>query len=373
MLKKLEMPIEKCQRCGKCRIRCPTREKLGWETMSPRARIMMAYGLLVKNLEVTDRLINSFYNCTTCAQCVEQCPSGIDIVEVIEATRGELAKLGRGPLEEYKIMIDNIIKTGNIFGQNQTERNKILKEAGLTPKKSPNLFFAGCVSPYKYKSIVVAALKVLNAMGVDLMFLGQDETCCGGLLHTMGLYDEFRDMANRNAQKFAELGIKKIITICPMCYTAFKRQYKDAPGFKNIEVQHTTQIIADLVKKDQVKFKSEIPMRVVYHDPCHLGRHSKIYEEPRLILQKIPGLKLVKMPFEKEAGRCCGGPIRVVYTDLAYNISLDIFEEASKIADAIITACPTCYHSLSPYAKYYNLKVYDIHEVLAMAMGLMKK
>ncbi|MHA1593108.1 MAG: (Fe-S)-binding protein [Candidatus Baldrarchaeia archaeon] len=235
------------------------------------------------------------------------------------------------------------------------------------------LLFLGCMERQRYHELADATIKLLEKLGVEFERL-KDETCCGGPLLMTGFLEDFKRVASDNSRRFTEAGIKEIITPCPMCAKTFRQDYKKYVEEWTINAIHLTELISDLLIRKKVKFSKEVPLRCWYHDPCHLGRHLQIYDAPRNILNQIPGLNVIEIEgYTREFAWCCGGPIRISFPALADKISNQICTRAKNAkADAIIVACPTCYHSISFAAFEHEIKVYDISQVVCAALGIME-
>jgi len=138
-------------------------------------------------------------------------------------------------------------------------------------------------------------------------------------------------------------------------------------------VVHVSQVLAELVREDKIKFTKKVPLTVTWHDPCHIGRHCGIYEEPRDILRAIPGIKLLEMERIKDQAWCCGAGagVRTAFPELSFKISFERIEEAKATgAEAIATCCPYCEQSLSDPIRRNRekLKLYDLTDLMLMAL-----
>ena len=271
----------------------------------------------------------------------------------------------------YIYVIESIKQYGNPMGTPPEDR---VKPPLKIPKKAYTLYYAGCTASLRYKRIVEATTKILAKIGCKFTMLGANEVCCGYPLRAIGLDEGFREIASTNAEMFHKAGIKKVITTCPGCLTTLGRDYEETIGGVPFEVMHITEVIVEAIKEGKLHFKNEMRMKAAYHDPCHLGRYCEVYDPPRKIAVTIPGLTCVEMGrWCRDAAWCCGGPIRTAFSNLATAMSKNIILEAKTLnVDSILTTCPTCLHSLSMNAPRYGLKVYDLTELTAAAMGLGK-
>jgi len=237
------------------------------------------------------------------------------------------------------------------------------------PKKAPVLYFVGCTSAYRLSEIAQATLKILRKAKVDFTILN-DEICCGSVFFRTGIIDLAKELATSNAENIRETGAETVITSCPGCYRMFKLDYPKLLGSIDFKVLHTVEFLLSLIESSDFKLKAGRKLRVSYHDPCHLGRHCGIYEEPRKILERIPNLELVEMEWVKDKSFCCGAGagLKALAGDLAMSVARKRLDDAiGRGAEVMVSACPFCKHNLLDSARKYNLniEVKDIAEVVA--------
>jgi Fe-S oxidoreductase len=226
------------------------------------------------------------------------------------------------------------------------------------------LYFVGCYLSYdpRMKKVAVATANILNKAGVKFGILGDKENCCGESIRKIGAEEVFKNLAKDNIKTFIDNGVKKIIVSSPHCFHTFKNEY---PEFMvNFEVMHASQYIYELIQEGRLELTKEFAKKVTYHDPCYLGRHNKIYDEPRQVLNKISGLDLVEMIDNREASLCCGGgggriwmdtPKEERFSDLRLKQAKDVK------AEVLVTACPYCITNFEE--SRLNLEFEDILEV----------
>ena len=371
----------KCVRCGFCQYHCPVYAVTGSEPLVARGRLeMVKAGFDGRITEFSANLRKRMNQCLLCGNCTQNCPPAIETDKIVEAFRAASIKESGLP-EQLKAVRKNTSEMGNITGDPRANRRLWLKnmEAGVeglkVNKTAEYAYFAGCVPtlyPSAY-SIPQSFVKILKAAGVDFTLLGEDENCCGYPLAVGGLPDDALKIAKKNILKLKELGIKKVVTSCPSCYHMWKEYYPELLDEETgIEIIHSTQLLAGLVAGDKLKFR-EMSWQVTYHDPCDIGRKSKIFQEPRDVINSIPGLTLKEMKFIREDARCCGGGGNLEMSDpeLSGLVARDRVKQAVETgAEFIVTACQQCKRTLQAGVRLSRarIKVIDICEMVAEAL-----
>jgi Fe-S oxidoreductase len=213
---------------------------------------------------------------------------------------------------------------------------------------------------------------VLNKVGVDFGILGNEERCCGDPILRLGERGLFEMIAEENLALFEKYDISRIVTTSPHCYNTFIEDYTQ----KSFELQHYTQLLSELVEQGRLKFSKKVDKVVTYHDPCFLGRYNDIYEEPRKILEAIPGLTFVEMPRNRENSFCCGGGGGMMWMEEILSEERTCLKRAHEAVgikpDIIATACPFCLINLEDGIKVLNkediVQVKDIIELVKDAI-----
>jgi len=328
-----------CYQCGKCETVCP------WNRVRKYfvRRMIHQAQLGVVPFESED-----LWLCATCRNCVGRCPRGVEIIDVVRAMRRLLVPDGVVPasIPNLRGVMTSIASVGNPFRQ---EKDRADWAEGLSVKAftegTETLYFPCCYPSYdpRLKKVAQATANILNRAGVDFGILGSKENCCGESVRKAGNEELFKRLARENIKTFIENGVKKIVASSPHCYHTFKNEY---PEFKvNFEVLHVSQYLSRLIQDGRLKPTKEYGKKVTYHDPCYLGRHNGIYEEPREILKRIPGLELVEMANSREDSLCCGmGGGRIwMETAKGERFSTLRLEQAIGIgAEVLVTSCPYC-------------------------------
>jgi Fe-S oxidoreductase len=214
-----------------------------------------------------------------------------------------------------------------------------------------------------------ATAAILNKAGVDFGILGAKQNCCGESIRKTGDEELFKRLARENCKTFIDHGVNKILVSSPHCYDTFKNEYSQ---FKvNFEVVHISQYLYELVKAGRLEFTKGLGKELTYHDPCYLGRHNGVYDEPRGVLKKIPGLELNEMADSRSDSLCCGGGGGRVWveTPKAERFSdLRIDQALGVGAEVLATSCPYCITMLEGSRTTMNvaekIEVKDITEIV---------
>jgi Fe-S oxidoreductase len=287
--------------------------------------------------------------CTTCGQCVQRCPRGVEIVDVMRAMRRILVPDGVVPasIPNLRGFMTSIASVGNPWGQEPEDRANWAQDLGVKAfdEGTEVLYFPGCYPSYdpRLKKVAQATASILKQAGVDFGILGSREMCCGESVRKAGNEALFKRLARENIKTFVENGVKKILVSSPHCYHTFKNEY---PEFMvNFEVIHISQYLFQLMNEGRLVPTKEFGKKVTYHDPCYLGRHNGIYDEPREVLKSIPGLELRELAESRENSLCCGmGGGRIwMETPKSERFSDIRLEQAIEAgAEVLATACPYC-------------------------------
>jgi len=237
-------------------------------------------------------------------------------------------------------------------------------------KRADIAYFVGCTTAYRRPEIAEATVRILNVADVDFTTLHPEEWCCGSPALRVGRRDLFLELARYNVEAIRRAGVTRVVTSCAGCYRALSQDYPKFVGDTPFKVVHTSELMAELITEGRLKLAREVPETVTYHDPCHLGRHAGIYEQPREVLKSIPAIKFVEMSKNRENARCCGagGGVRAGFPDFAIKAAIKRLEEARDVgAESIVSTCPFCAHNLKDAIRESGsqLKFYDLTELVA--------
>ena len=376
---KVEEAAFTCAQCGYCKEGCTLYAGRGWESASPRGKMQYLKGYAKGEVPLTQEMSDTFLLCSTCKKCDLACQTDLPIESVWEEMRGELVASGKfKTFAPFEMMGASYDMENNIWAGFAGERDAWLPEDIKPMESGPVAYWAGCTASYIEQDIARGAVRILKEGGVDFVYLGNDETCCGVPFLMSGKWDVFEEAVRRNIKALSEKGVKKIYTSCPGCWVTLSGHYKEWAeklGLEwDMEVVHITELAAELVRDGKLKFSREVPMKVTWHDPCHIGRHGRIYEEPREVLKAIPGLEFTEMEHNRDEGLCCGSVLTLIgdTRPTSGRIAHARLQEAHDIeADAIVTTCPCCEFQLRVWnaAEGNGMKVLDFAAVVAEALG----
>jgi len=369
-----------CLQCGDCSGICP----FGYLMVHPPSR-MIAHLRADRFDKVLDN--DTVWMCVSCYACTAVCPAQIPLTPGLMArTKEELILAGNVPAE-LQSALENSQRYGNPLGESPRKRADWVtgivpevKVLGKVRKEVDVLWFVGDYSSYhpRVQQVTKALARILNALGVDFGILGPEESSDGDSQRLAGERGLFEMLAEKNGLAFGKYEFNEIITTDPHAYNAIKNEY---PGLDiSYPVRHYTEYLADRIDQLKPLLKKEVKAKVAYHDPCYLGRANGIYEQPRLILQAIPGVELVEMAHNFKNSLCCGGGGGGMWLDgfqwEKAHVRLSewrVNESLAAGAEILAVACPYETPRFEDAAKTVpgaaQILVRDIAELLDQAMG----
>ncbi len=385
----------KCVRCGLCRMvnpeklthsrwweNCPAGSRYKFETYFAPGRHELLRALTAGNpeVEVTEKMVEAVFSCTSCGHCQENCYpiKELQPMNTGLALKRYLVNQGRGPLEGHHVLIKSIINYDNPWMTPRSARAKWakkLKDVNIkdaSKEKVEVLYFPGCNDSYVSGMTEVAqtTARILALGGVDFGILGEKERCCGSTAFRVGAVDMFEKYKKENIEQLNSLGIKTLVTACAGCYSTFSIEYQEELDF---EVLHIAQFIARLLEEEKLSFRNELDLRVTYHDPCHIGRYAQIYDEPRKILNALPGVDFREMHRVREYSYCCGsgGGVKTSYPEIALETAKQRIQEAKDVgAQCVASCCPFCEINLGDAAAVEPdaPRIVDIMQLVSEAL-----
>jgi Fe-S oxidoreductase len=329
-----------------------------------------------------DDLRQRIYACTGCLSCQQQCQvyHHDHIFEIVKALRSEAVT--QGYLNPgYMVMIDSLKREDNVLGESKAKRGDWAE--GLDLKNAGQggvdvVYHVGCMLSFtpELREVPRSVVRILKAAGIEAGIMGKEENCCGGRACEIGYLGEFTKYAEHTIQTYNSTGAGTVVTSCSDGYATFKNLYPQTGLEMKFDTMHITEYLDMLLKEGKLKLTGRVPMKVTYHDPCHLGRHlgeNGIYDAPRNVLKSVPGIELVEMPRHRENSWCCGAGGGVSQSDpdsAMWTASERLKEAIDTGAEAIVTACSWCEKNFKDTVAEYGLdiKVYDIAEIVAMAL-----
>jgi len=358
-----------CYQCGKCDVVCPWNKV---RNFSIRKIIREAtFGLT--ELEGED-----IWRCSTCGNCPSQCPRGVKQIELGVSLRRIASEYGvfAAGARAVRGVRGSLTTEGNPLGEKRENRADWARDLQIKPfaEGMEVLYFVGCYLSYdpRMKKVAVATANILNKAGVDFGILGTRESCCGESIRKTGGEDVFRALARENIKTFVDQGVKKILVSSPHCYHTLLNEY---PEFMvNFEVVHISQFLAELIDQGRLELKGEYNKKVTYHDPCYLGRHNGIYEEPRRVLMNVPGLELAEMSDTRKDSLCCGGGGGRIWMDTPKGerfADLRLEQAGETGAEVLATCCPYCITNFEDSRLNMDkegLEIRDITEIVQAAI-----
>ena len=381
-----------CAQCSFCQVghgACPTYKVKRRDSYSGKGKMMLTRALMqgrIRPSEGLEGLRDAIFGCTLCGGCEEICQVDIPFVKIYQVMRNDFLKRGMWP-EELNMTKETLLKSFNIQGQAQMDRiegwsywtpneDELLDKQG-TPAKTA--FFFGCASSFRGISIqaTIATTLIMDKIEEKYTVLGEEEYCCGAPLIMTGDFEGARVLAEHNIQKYKELGVERIITNCPGCYKMWAHEYHEFLDIDHgFEIVYGYQYLADLLDSGKLTgLNTPLDVTVTYHDGCDAGRNAGFYEEPRKVLEYLPGVTFEELPHNKDNCYCCGsgGVLRAIDADFANQISVLKVEdiEATNV-DIVASGCPSCVDFMAdqlPQAGS-NKPVKDLAVLVAQALGL---
>jgi Fe-S oxidoreductase len=329
-----------CYQCGLCDTVCPWNRVRAF-SMRKIVR-QAAFGL-------TEIESEEMWRCSTCGKCPELCPRGVKIIECGVSLRRIATEYGvfPGSAEPVPAISESLKGEGNPLREARKDRANWAEGLGVKTftEGMEFLYFPGCYLCYdpRLKKVARATANILKKAGIEFGILGEAENCCGESIRKTGDEELFKRLARENIKTFVDHGVKKILVSSPHCYHTFKNEY---PEFMvNFEVVHISQYLFELIREGKLDLTGEYRKKVTYHDPCYLGRHNGIYDEPREALKKIPGLELIEMADSLEDSLCCGGGGGRIWMETVKGerfSDLRVEQAVTAGAEVLVTSCPYC-------------------------------
>ncbi len=355
-------------RCGFCRDNCPAYSQLKLDSYAAKGKMTILYHMLKGSLHPDEIVAERIFACTSCGLCDVAC--GYNVSDAIQEMKTVLYNQGVTIPEGYMKISTKTRESGNPYSADVNEGSQYLQslpESKLDTAKYT--LFLGCTQIYRDREDIAVLLKVLRAAEVSFKIL-TDPICCGSPAYRVGDESQAHKQAEKVNELFMKTGSDNILVSCAGCYRMLFNDYQnlldEPPKFK---VMHTSNLLQEIMKSGTLRLAS-LNTKLTYHDPCHLGRHSGIYEEPRAILKSLPGVELVEMEWNRKFAKCCGagGGFRSGSSEDAIAIAADRVREAEATGASILaTSCPFCLRNLQDGANLIksSIKVASVESLIA--------
>jgi Fe-S oxidoreductase len=362
-----------CIQCGRCTGGCPVSMKTALNIRGIIYEVLVEDTVDPSDLEV-------LWDCTNCLTCTIRCPKDIHPADVIIGLRGYIVGEGKGVPPRVRDALMSAFTRGNTLGYATEDREQWVEGLDFEVKnvldegQTDLLFYVGCSPAYdpRIQPVTRALATVFQRAGIEFGTMGMDEMCCGNEIKRIGESEGFESMVEEFHEMAKEFKARRMVTVSPHCFNTFKNEYGDMP----FSVQHYSQLLTELLDTGKLTFQNEIRRKVTYHDPCFLGKHNQIYDEPRHILRSIPGIEFEDLDRSRERSVCCeggGGRMWAEGTNLEDRLAHQRVRDSIDMgAEVLAVACPFCLLTLEDAVKILGvdeqLQVMDIMELVAQAI-----
>jgi Fe-S oxidoreductase/FAD/FMN-containing dehydrogenase len=374
-----------CSQCGYCVDECDQFYGRGWESQSPRGKWYWLREYMEGREEWDQRMVDTILVCTSCELCNLRCSASLPIEPSWMKLRGLLVNEKKEmTFPAFEMMGAALQKEGNIWAAYRRNRAgwfpEDLKEKHGPLRRAKAAYFAGCTASYVENDIALATVRLLDAAGVDFTYTGEKESCCGIPMLVAGKWDVFEETFRKNLKVMKDAGVDTVIASCPACNMMWRQVYpiwaKKLGMEYGMTARHYSEVLAEKIKEGKLSFPSKGEQKtetVTWHDSCHIGRASGVYEPPREVIRAIPGVNLVEMQHNREAAHCCGSVLTLVKDPpVAAEIGKTRLDEALEAgAEKVIALCPCCEFQfrVSAEKKKVPIEVVDLAHLAASALG----
>lgn len=375
-----------CSQCGYCVDECDQFYGRGWESQSPRGKWYWLREYMEGREKWDQFITDSILACTTCEICNQRCSASLPIEPSWLKMRGQLIQEeGRMTLPPFEMMAAALHKEGDIWAGYRKDRTswfpEDLKEKHGTGRPASAVYFAGCTASYVEHDIGMASVRLLDEAGVDFGYLGEKENCCGMPMLVSGKWELFAETMKKNIMAVKNAGADTVISSCPACDMMWRSVYPTWAKKLGIEyditAKHYSEVVAEKIRSGEFAFPQNgnggQAVAVTWHDSCHIGRVSGVYEPPRELIRAIPGVNLVEMEHNRENAHCCGSVLTLIKDPpVAADVGeVRLKEAVAAGAEKVAALCPCCEFQLRVSADKKNtpVEVIDLAHLASSALG----
>jgi len=373
-----------CSQCGYCVEECDQFYGRGWESQSPRGKWYWLREYMEGRQKWDQKMVDTILSCTTCELCNLRCSASLPIESSWMKLRGQLiGEQKKMTFPPFEMMGAALKSQGDIWAGYRKDRDAWfpadLKQKHGPGRRSKAVYFAGCTASYVERDIGMASVRLLDAAGVDFSYLGQKENCCGTPMLVAGKWDLFAEVMKSNIAAVKAAGADTVITSCPACDMMWRQVYpqwaKKLGVDYGVVTRHYSELVSEKLRKGEFKFpdRGQEPQTVTWHDSCHIGRVSGVYEPPRDLIKAVPGVKFAEMAYHHDNAHCCGSVLTLIKEPpVAAEVGKVRLDEAVEAgAQKVLALCPCCEFQLRVSAKKKNMsvEVVDLARFACQALG----
>ena len=373
-----------CSQCGYCVEECDQFYGRGWESQSPRGKWYWLREYMEGREQWDQNMVDTILSCTTCELCNLRCSASLPIEPSWMKLRGQLIHdQKRMTFPPFEMMAETLRSEGNIWAGYRKHRTdwfpgELWKKHG--PEHQAKIaYFAGCTASYVEHDIAMATVRLLAEAGVDFTYVGEKENCCGTPMLVAGKWDLFAEIMKKNIENVRAAGADTVVASCPACDMMWRNVYPEWAkklGIPyEIQARHYSEVLAEQIRTGRFVFPESVlkPTCVTWHDSCHIGRASGVYEPPREVIRAIPNVNFVEMSHHHEKAHCCGSVLTLIKEpEVAAVIGeMRLAEALEAGAEKVLALCPCCQVQLRVAAEKKNVpvEITDLARFAAAALG----
>ncbi len=373
-----------CSQCGYCIDECDQFYGRGWESQSPRGKWYWLREYMEGREDWDQFIVDTLLVCTTCEMCNHRCSAALPIEPSWMKLRGKLIHQEKKmTFPPFEMMKEALVSQGDIWAGYRKNRAdwfpQDLKANHGPGGKAKNVYFAGCTASYVEQDIALASVRLLEAAGVDFTYLGEKENCCATPMLVAGKWDVFAETMKKNIQAVKDAGADTVISSCPACDMMWRQVYpawaKKLGIDFGVTARHYSEVLSEKIRSGDFRFpeRATEPVTVTWHDSCHIGRASGVYEPPRDLIKAIPNVNFVEMSHNRDGAHCCGSVLTLIKEPgVAADIGETRLNEAIEAgAEKLLALCPCCEFQLRVSAdkKKVPVEVVDLARFASSSLG----